>query len=216
MTTASCLARLHERRLGGTLEVDACGRTGWHGPGPPSKPRTLGAVLLFDFNNIRYVTSTHIGEWARDKMTRYALLRGAATRTSGTSARPPSTIGSTAPGCGQRTCTPAWSACAARSPPDAGLFTRAAREIRDILRAEGAADMPIGVDIVEPPMLAALEAEGITVRDAQQVDARRPRGQVASTRSCCSTRHARWSTARTSSSRSSSSRASARASWWRT
>ncbi len=34
----------------------------------------LGAVLLFDFNNIRYVTSTHIGEWARDKMTRYALL----------------------------------------------------------------------------------------------------------------------------------------------
>src|SRR5438094_5971202 len=34
----------------------------------------VGAVLLFDFNNIRYVTSTHIGEWARDKMTRYALL----------------------------------------------------------------------------------------------------------------------------------------------
>jgi Xaa-Pro dipeptidase len=34
----------------------------------------LGAMLLFDFNNIRYVTSTHIGEWARDKMTRYALL----------------------------------------------------------------------------------------------------------------------------------------------
>ena len=29
--------------------------------------------------------------------------------------------------------------------------------------------MPLGVDIVEPPMLAALEAEGITVRDAQQV-----------------------------------------------
>ena len=34
----------------------------------------LGAVLLFDFNNIRYVTSTHIGEWARDKMTRFSLL----------------------------------------------------------------------------------------------------------------------------------------------
>ena len=40
----------------------------------PSPRRDLGAVLLFDFNNIRYVTSTHIGEWARDKMTRYALL----------------------------------------------------------------------------------------------------------------------------------------------
>src|SRR5919204_4194594 len=34
----------------------------------------LGALLLFDMNNIRYVTSTHIGEWARDKMSRYALL----------------------------------------------------------------------------------------------------------------------------------------------
>src|ERR671926_820120 len=34
----------------------------------------LGALLLFDMNNIRYVTSTHIGEWARDKMARYALL----------------------------------------------------------------------------------------------------------------------------------------------
>ena len=34
----------------------------------------LGAILLFDQNNIRYVTSTHIGEWARDKSARCALL----------------------------------------------------------------------------------------------------------------------------------------------
>jgi len=34
----------------------------------------LGALLLFDQNNIRYVTSTHIGEWARDKNARYVLL----------------------------------------------------------------------------------------------------------------------------------------------
>ena len=31
-------------------------------------------MLLFDQNNIRYVTSTHIGEWARDKSARCALL----------------------------------------------------------------------------------------------------------------------------------------------
>ena len=41
--------------------------------------------------------------------------------------------------------------------PAAGLFTRAACEIAEILRTEGVADMPIGVDIVEPPMLAALQ-----------------------------------------------------------
>ena len=34
----------------------------------------LGALLLFDPNNIRYVTSTHIGEWARDKNARFVLV----------------------------------------------------------------------------------------------------------------------------------------------
>src|SRR5438477_198649 len=34
----------------------------------------LGAVLVFDMNNIRYLTSTTIGEWARDKVARFALL----------------------------------------------------------------------------------------------------------------------------------------------
>ena len=34
----------------------------------------LGAVLLFDINNIRYVSATMIGEWARDKVARYVLL----------------------------------------------------------------------------------------------------------------------------------------------
>ena len=33
-----------------------------------------GALLLFDVNNIRYVTGTKIGEWERDKMCRFALL----------------------------------------------------------------------------------------------------------------------------------------------
>src|SRR5215510_12676982 len=34
----------------------------------------LGALLTFDFHNIRYLTSTHIGTWAMDKMIRFALL----------------------------------------------------------------------------------------------------------------------------------------------
>src|ERR1700749_33361 len=36
----------------------------------------LGAVLAFNFDNIRYVTGTHIGEWARDKFMRYAMCPG--------------------------------------------------------------------------------------------------------------------------------------------
>src|SRR5687768_11503781 len=128
----------------------------------------LGAMLLFDFNNIRYVTSTHIGEWARDKMTRYALLtRGGAPHLwdFGSAAKhhrlncpwlPPENIRGGMIG------------LRGAVAPEAGLFAGAAREIREILQREGVADMPIGVDIVEPPMLAALEAENVTVRDGQQ------------------------------------------------
>jgi Xaa-Pro aminopeptidase len=36
----------------------------------------LGALLTFDVNNIRYLTSTKIGEWERDKLCRFALLAG--------------------------------------------------------------------------------------------------------------------------------------------
>src|SRR5688572_32681690 len=36
----------------------------------------LGALLVFDQYNIRYVSSTVIGEWARDKLTRWSLLTG--------------------------------------------------------------------------------------------------------------------------------------------
>ena len=129
----------------------------------------LGAVLLFDFNNIRYVTSTHIGEWARDKMTRYALLtRGGSPHIWD--------FGSAAkhhrlncPWLREDNIHAGMVGLRGAVAPDAGLFRAAAREIRAILRAEGAADLPLGVDIVEPPMLAALEAEGITVRDGQQV-----------------------------------------------
>jgi Xaa-Pro aminopeptidase len=129
----------------------------------------LGALLLFDFTNIRYVTSTHIGEWARDKMTRYALLtRGGDPHLwdFGSAAKhhrlhcpwlPPENVRGGMIG------------LRGAVAEEAGLFTRAAREVRDILRAEGVLDMPLGVDIVEPPMSAALAAEGLRVHDAQQV-----------------------------------------------
>src|ERR1700730_14728495 len=34
----------------------------------------LGALITFDLNNIRYITSTKIGEWERGKLSRWALL----------------------------------------------------------------------------------------------------------------------------------------------
>ncbi len=128
----------------------------------------VGALLLFDFNNIRYVTSTHIGEWARDKMTRYALLtRGGDPHIWD--------FGSAAkhhrlncPWLRPENIHAGMVGLRGAVAPDAGLFRSAAKEIRALLEAEGVADMPLGIDIAEPPMLAALAEVGITVRDGQQ------------------------------------------------
>ena len=53
-------------------------------------------------------------------------------------------------------------------PPDAGLMRQAAEEIKSIMSAHGVADMPLGVDIIEPPLFHELQALGLEVRDAQQ------------------------------------------------
>ena len=129
----------------------------------------VGAVLLFDFNNIRYVTSTHIGEWARDKMTRYALLtRGGDPHIWD--------FGSAAkhhrlncPWMRQENIHAGMVGLRGAVAPDAGLFRSAAKEIARILKDEGVADMPIGIDLAEPPMLAALAEEGVKILDGQQV-----------------------------------------------
>jgi Xaa-Pro dipeptidase len=129
----------------------------------------LGAMLVFDFNNIRYVTSTHIGEWARDKMTRYAMLtRGGEPHLwdFGSAAKHHR---QSCPWLLPENIYGGMIGLRGAVAPDAGLFTRAAREVAAILKREGVADMPLGVDIVEPPMLAALQAEGVRVIDAQQV-----------------------------------------------
>jgi Xaa-Pro dipeptidase len=139
----------------------------------------LGAVLVFDHNNIRYLTSTHIGEWARDKMTRYALLtRGGEPHLWD--------FGSAAkhhrlncPWLKPENVRGGMIGLRGAVAPEAGLPEAAAREIRDILRAEGVADMPIGVDILEPPMHAALTSCGLVVRDGQQtmLDARQQKSR---------------------------------------
>ena len=59
---------------------------------------------------------------------------------------------------------------------DLTLFKNAAKEIKSILKAEGVAKMPLGVDVVEPPMLFALQKR-------RHRGARRPAGDAAGARS---------------------------------
>src|SRR5438067_9593166 len=129
----------------------------------------LGAMLCFDQHNIRYISSTVIGEWARDKLIRYTLLTGNGEPwvwDFGSAARH------------HRIYCP-WlreDHILAGNPgmrgaigPEVGLFKQAAKEIKELLKKEGVADMPLGLDICEPPMLFALQEEGIEVRDGQQM-----------------------------------------------
>ncbi|MFG2881819.1 M24 family metallopeptidase [Streptomyces sp. NPDC048297] len=129
----------------------------------------LGAVLLFDVNNIRYVSGTMIGEWSRDKMTRYALL----TRDHepmvwdfGSAARHHQLY---APWLLPENCRAGMLGLRGAVAPEVGLMRSAVAELKGILADHGLAGAPIGIDIAEPPFLFEMQAAGLTVADAQQV-----------------------------------------------
>ena len=129
----------------------------------------LGAILCFDNNNIRYLTSSVIGEWARDKICRYALFTGNSDPYLWDFGSAAAHHRIYAPWIENDHCLAGMLGMRGSVNADAGLFKQASKEIADLLKAEGVADMPIGVDIVEPPMLFALQAEGLDVRDVQQI-----------------------------------------------
>src|SRR5215831_12609365 len=129
----------------------------------------LGALLVMDVNNIRYLTSTKIGEWERDKICRWALLMRAS----------PDPIlwdfGSAAvhhrlyaPWLRPENCKAGLLGLRGTVNPAFGLMERHAREIAGLIRDAGVAKMPLGVDIIEPPMLHELEKVGLKVVDGQQ------------------------------------------------
>jgi len=129
----------------------------------------LGALLSFDQHNIRYTTSTVIGEWARDKLTRYSLLTGTGEPyiwDFGSAARHHKLH---APWLREDHCRAGLLGLRGATGSDLSLFKNAAREIKAILKEEGVADLPLGVDVVEPPMLFALQEQKIEIRDGQQV-----------------------------------------------
>jgi Xaa-Pro aminopeptidase len=129
----------------------------------------LGALLLFDDNNIRYVTSTKIGEWARDKLSRWALLTrgGDPILWDFGSAAVHHKLYS--PWLKPENCKAGLVGLRGTVDPAFGLMKRHAEEMASILKAAGVAKMPIGVDIIEPPMMFELEKAGLKIKDGQQV-----------------------------------------------
>ena len=129
----------------------------------------LGALLLFDPNNIRYVTSTHVGEWARDKNARFTLLPrgdepilwdfGSAAKHHQLYApwlREENSRGGVAPMRGAM-------------PVETGVPDRLAKKILVELRERELDKEPLGVDMADLVTLEALGRAGIQVVDGSRV-----------------------------------------------
>jgi Xaa-Pro aminopeptidase len=129
----------------------------------------VGALLCFDMNNIRYITSTHIGTWAQDKLVRFCLLPQNDEPIMwdfGSAARHHSMF---CPWLGEGRSRAGISTLRGAMAPEMGRAEDVARKIRIELEERNLLREPLAVDVVELPVLFALQKEGITIVDGQQI-----------------------------------------------
>jgi Xaa-Pro aminopeptidase len=128
------------------------------------KRSDVGALLLFDMANIRYVTATHIGTWAMDKLIRFCLLPQDDEPIMwdfGSAARHHKLYN---PWLGEERSRAGISTLRGAVEGRAESVAEKIRhelELRDLLSA------PVGVDVVELPVLFALQHAGVQVVDGQ-------------------------------------------------
>ena len=128
----------------------------------------LGALLLFETSNIRYVTSTHIGYWAFNKLERWALITRNGTPYIWDFGSAAKAHRLQCPWIEEDHSIGGNTGLQGAIGGGSGLPERAAREIKEVLDREGVSDMRLGLDIVEIPVLEQLQAIGANVVDGQQ------------------------------------------------
>jgi Xaa-Pro aminopeptidase len=129
----------------------------------------LGALLCFDMGNIRYITATHIGTWAADKLNRFCLLPQGDEPIMwdfGSAARHHQLYN---PWLGDGRSRAGISTLRGAMSPHSGRAEDVARKIRVELEQRGLLGEPVGIDAIEPQVLFALQREGIQVADGQQL-----------------------------------------------
>src|SRR5579864_4713978 len=132
------------------------------------KASEMGSLLCFDMTNIRYITNTTIGTWAVDKLGRYCLLPQDDEPINwdfGSAAKHHTLY---APWLGEGRSRAGISTLRGAMPPGAHRAEDVARKIRIELEQRGLHKEPVGVDVVELPVLFALQKEGLTIVDGQQ------------------------------------------------
>src|SRR5438046_6819 len=124
----------------------------------------LGALLCFDMANIRYLTATHIGTWAIDKLIRFCLLPQDDEPIMwdfGSAARHHKLYN---PWLGDERSRAGISTL--RGAVE-GRAESVADKIRVELEMRGLLGEPVGVDMIELPVLKALQDAGVQVVDGQ-------------------------------------------------
>jgi Xaa-Pro aminopeptidase len=124
----------------------------------------LGALLCFDMANIRYITATHIGTWAMDKLIRFCLLPQGDDPIMwdfGSAARHHKLYN---PWLGDKRSRAGISTLRGSVK---GRAESVAEKIRVELEERGLLGEPLGVDVIELPVLEALQNAGIKVVDGQ-------------------------------------------------
>jgi Xaa-Pro aminopeptidase len=132
------------------------------------KKSELGSLLCFDMNNIRYITATHIGTWAMDKLVRFSLLPQddqPILWDFGSAARHHQIY---CPWLGERS-RAGISTLRGATHPGSGMAEDVAKKIKLELEKRKLQNEPVGVDVIELPVLFALQAQGIKVVDGQQL-----------------------------------------------
>ncbi len=130
---------------------------------------SLGALLCFDMANIRYITATHIGTWAQDKLNRFCLLPQNDEPIMwdfGSAARHHQLYN---PWLGDGRSRAGISTLRGAMSPESGRAEDVAAKIHAELEQRGLLGEPVGVDAVELPVLFALQERGIQVVDGQQL-----------------------------------------------
>src|SRR2546423_11742739 len=123
------------------------------------KESEMGALLCFDMNNVRYITATHIGTWAMDKLARFSLLPQDDEPIMwdfGSAARHHQLY---CPWLGDRS-RAGMTGFRGAIVPEAGRPQDVARKIKVELEARGLAGEPVRPPNFEPPLLFALQEAG--------------------------------------------------------
>jgi Xaa-Pro aminopeptidase len=130
---------------------------------------SLGALLCFDMNNIRYISATHIGTWAVDKLIRFCLLPqddGPIVWDFGSAARHHALF---CPWLGEDRSRAGLSTFRGSIVPEAGRPEDVAQKIKHELELRGLLNEPVGLDMAETAVFFALQEAGVQVVDGQQL-----------------------------------------------